>query len=97
VRPEAVELEYGVYGKPVLAPRFAASGLRFNVSHCDDVAGVLGQHRLVLGPLLRDDMQAAAVPAPGRSPCCEIGGDGPTPSRASSRARRRSRWLTPST
>jgi 4'-phosphopantetheinyl transferase len=38
VRPEAVELEYGVYGKPVLAPRFAASGLRFNVSHCDDVA-----------------------------------------------------------
>ena len=38
VRPEAVGLEYGVYGKPVLAPRFAASGLRFNVSHCDDVA-----------------------------------------------------------
>jgi len=29
VRPEAVELEYGVYGKPVLAPRLRGSGLRF--------------------------------------------------------------------
>jgi len=38
VRPEAVELEYGEHGKPALAQPFAASGLRFNVSHCDDVA-----------------------------------------------------------
>jgi 4'-phosphopantetheinyl transferase len=38
VRPESVELVYGVRGKPALAPRFADSNLRFNVSHCDDVA-----------------------------------------------------------
>lgn len=38
VRAQAVELVYGERGKPALAPRFAASGLRFNVSHCEDVA-----------------------------------------------------------
>jgi 4'-phosphopantetheinyl transferase len=38
VRPEAVELAYGAYGKPALAPRYAESRLRFNVSHRDDVA-----------------------------------------------------------
>jgi 4'-phosphopantetheinyl transferase len=38
VRPESVELVYGARGKPALAPRFAASNLCFNVSHCDDVA-----------------------------------------------------------
>ncbi len=38
VRAEAVELVYGAHGKPALAPRFAASDLRFNVSHCDDLA-----------------------------------------------------------
>ena len=37
-RPEAVELEYGPQGKPVLARRLASSGLRFNLSHCDDLA-----------------------------------------------------------
>jgi 4'-phosphopantetheinyl transferase len=37
-RPEAVELTYGAHGKPALAPRHAGSGLRFNVSHCGDVA-----------------------------------------------------------
>lgn len=37
-RPESVELTYGVHGKPSLARRFADSGLRFNVSHSDDVA-----------------------------------------------------------
>jgi len=37
-RPESVELAYGPQGKPALAPRFAESDLRFNVSHCDDVA-----------------------------------------------------------
>ena len=38
VRPQAVELIYGERGKPALARRFAGSDLRFNVSHCDDVA-----------------------------------------------------------
>jgi 4'-phosphopantetheinyl transferase len=38
VGPEAVELRYGAHGKPALAGRFAHSDLRFNVSHCDDVA-----------------------------------------------------------
>jgi 4'-phosphopantetheinyl transferase len=38
VRPESVELTYGVHGKPALARRFADSELRFNVSHSDDVA-----------------------------------------------------------
>jgi 4'-phosphopantetheinyl transferase len=38
VRPEEVELECGAHGKPALAGRFADSELRFNVSHCDDLA-----------------------------------------------------------
>jgi 4'-phosphopantetheinyl transferase len=38
VRPESVELTYGIHGKPALARRFADSDLRFNVSHSDDVA-----------------------------------------------------------
>ena len=38
VRAEAVEFEYGAYGKPALSRRFADSDLHFNVSHCDDVA-----------------------------------------------------------
>jgi 4'-phosphopantetheinyl transferase len=38
VQPDSVELVYGERGKPALAPRFAASGLRFNVAHCNDVA-----------------------------------------------------------
>lgn len=38
VPPEAVELVYGKNGKPGLAQRYADSGWRFNVSHCDDVA-----------------------------------------------------------
>ena len=37
-RPEAIEFVYGRRGKPALAPRFAASGLRFNVSHSGDLA-----------------------------------------------------------
>ena len=36
--PEAIEFVYGRRGKPALAPRFAASELRFNLSHCGDVA-----------------------------------------------------------
>ena len=38
VRPDAVELVYGAQGKPALAPCFAGPGLRFNVSHSDDLA-----------------------------------------------------------
>ena len=38
VRPQAVELVYGERGKPALAPRYAGATLRFNASHCDDVA-----------------------------------------------------------
>jgi 4'-phosphopantetheinyl transferase len=38
MRPESVELVYGAHGKPALARRCADSDLRFNVSHCDDVA-----------------------------------------------------------
>ncbi len=38
VRPESVGLVYGPHGKPALASHHAASNLRFNVSHSDDVA-----------------------------------------------------------
>ena len=38
VRPESIELAYGKNGKPALAPGFADTDWRFNVSHCDDVA-----------------------------------------------------------
>jgi 4'-phosphopantetheinyl transferase len=38
VRPESVELVYGDRGKPALARGYADSGLRFNVSHCGDIA-----------------------------------------------------------
>jgi 4'-phosphopantetheinyl transferase len=38
VWPEAVEFAYGKNGKPGLAQRYADSGWRFNVAHCDDVA-----------------------------------------------------------
>ena len=38
VQPEEIELVYGARGKPALGPSFAASGLHFNVSHCDDLA-----------------------------------------------------------
>ena len=34
----AVELSVGPHGKPLLAPQLHRSGLRFNVSHCADVA-----------------------------------------------------------
>ena len=35
--PRSVDLAYGKFGKPALAGRLAKSGLRFNLSHCDDV------------------------------------------------------------
>ena len=38
VQPESIEFVCGANGKPSLGPRFADSNLRFNVSHCDDLA-----------------------------------------------------------
>ena len=38
VQPESVELVYGERGKPALARRCAASDLRFNMTHCGEVA-----------------------------------------------------------
>ncbi len=38
VRPEAIELTQGVHGKPTLARRCGYPDLRFNVSHCGDLA-----------------------------------------------------------
>jgi 4'-phosphopantetheinyl transferase len=38
VPPESIEFVYGREGKPALAERFARSGWRFNLSHCDDLA-----------------------------------------------------------
>jgi len=37
-RPEAIELTQGVHGKPTLARRCGYPDLRFNVSHCGDLA-----------------------------------------------------------
>ena len=36
--PEEIEFEYGEHGKPALGGAFAHSDLRFNMSHCDDLA-----------------------------------------------------------
>ncbi len=36
--PENIELEYNLRGKPLLAGRFAGSGLHFNLAHCDNLA-----------------------------------------------------------
>jgi 4'-phosphopantetheinyl transferase len=38
VQPESIELVYGQRGKPALAPPFADSGWRFNVSHSGEMA-----------------------------------------------------------
>jgi 4'-phosphopantetheinyl transferase len=38
VLPKSLEFTYGAHGKPALAPRFADSNLRFNVSHSQDLA-----------------------------------------------------------
>src|SRR6266480_2537258 len=35
--PDSVDLVYGAHGKPALAPWYADTDLRFNVSHCDDL------------------------------------------------------------
>lgn len=38
VPPESIEFVYAGEGKPALAERFARSGWRFNLSHCEDLA-----------------------------------------------------------
>jgi len=38
IAPEKIELAEGAHGKPELGARLAGSGLRFNLSHSDDVA-----------------------------------------------------------
>ena len=38
VPPESIEFVYGRKGKPALAERFARSGWRFNLSHCEELA-----------------------------------------------------------
>lgn len=37
-QPASIHLRYGRRGKPELARQFAASGLKFNMSHCEDLA-----------------------------------------------------------
>ena len=55
--PESVGFVYGAHGKPALAPRFADSGLCFNVSHCDDVAA----YALSYGSAIGIDVEAVRV------------------------------------
>lgn len=57
VRPASVELVYGARGKPALARRFARSGLRFNVSHSNDVA----VYAFALGREVGIDVEAVRV------------------------------------
>jgi 4'-phosphopantetheinyl transferase len=38
VPPESIEFVYAREGKPALAERFARSGWRFNLSHCEELA-----------------------------------------------------------
>ena len=49
VPPRSVEFTYGPHGKPALSSRFAVSGLRFNVSHTDDVAIYAFSHGREIG------------------------------------------------
>ena len=48
VAPESVELTYGAYGKPALA-NSPHLDLRFNVSHCDDLAVYAFSHGIEVG------------------------------------------------
>jgi 4'-phosphopantetheinyl transferase len=40
VPPQTIEFAYGAHGKPCLGGRHTGADLRFNVSHCDDVAAL---------------------------------------------------------
>jgi 4'-phosphopantetheinyl transferase len=47
--PLTVELAVGSHGKPLLAGRFARSGLHFNLAHCEDLALVAVTRGCVVG------------------------------------------------
>jgi 4'-phosphopantetheinyl transferase len=49
VPPASVELAYGASGKPALAQRFNGSGLRFNLSHCENLAVYVFSSRTDVG------------------------------------------------
>jgi 4'-phosphopantetheinyl transferase len=57
VPPKTVEFAYGRHGKPSLGPRFAEADLRFNVSHCDELA----VYALVSGQEVGIDVEAVRV------------------------------------
>ena len=57
VRAEAVEFEYGAYGKPALSRQFADSDLHFNLSHCGDVAA----YAFARGHAIGIDLEAVRV------------------------------------
>jgi len=66
--PRVIGLTYGRAGKPALAPRSGCSSLRFNVSHCGDVAAFALVHGCEVGvdieevrPLTDADDMAALV------------------------------------
>jgi 4'-phosphopantetheinyl transferase len=49
VRPESVELVIGTHGKPSLARRAGDPDIRFNVSHCEDIAVYAFAHGCEIG------------------------------------------------
>jgi 4'-phosphopantetheinyl transferase len=49
IRPDVVELVYGLHGKPALSSRFAHAALCFNVSHAEDIAVYAFSHRREIG------------------------------------------------
>ncbi len=65
-RPDLIELEYGPRGKPRLAGDPAGSDLRFNLSHCGDVALYAFSHGREIGvdlEAVRDLGDADAIAA----------------------------------
>jgi len=71
-RPQALELVPGSNGKPALAPRLAASGWRFNMSHCDELAlyafsrgREVGIDVEAIGPIAEADAIAERFFSPG--------------------------------
>ncbi len=62
--PNAIRFAYGPYGKPALAGDLALSGLRFNLSHADDIALCAVTRDREVGvdiERLRTDLDAAAL------------------------------------
>lgn len=87
-QPQALDLVSGPGGKPALAPKLAASGWRFNLSHCDELAVYafsrgreLGIDLEAIRPVGEADAIAERFFAPGeqqiyRSLTCEERGPG---------------------